>query len=107
LEREKLKYSKKWYSLVGLSLVSFTAFLDFSIVTIAIPFIQHAFRVSVMQLQWVSTIFTTTLALTMILAGRLGDRFGRLQIFYFGFVFFYSCRSGRGNVAEYYSVNCL
>ena len=50
-------YPFKWFSLIGLSLLAFTAFLDFTIVNTAIPFIQETFRSNIVDLQWINTIF--------------------------------------------------
>ncbi len=85
---ESNEYSYKWLSLIGLSLLAFTAFLDFTIVSTAMPFIQASFNASVLQLQWVSSIFAMVLAMFMICAGKLGDMYDRRVIFYAGFVFF-------------------
>lgn len=78
----------KWWALIGLSLLSFTAFLDFTIVSTAIPFIQKSLHASVLDLQWVNNIFALVLSMFMIAAGYFGDRFGRRRIYYFGFIFF-------------------
>lgn len=86
----------KWWALLGLSLLSFTAFLDYTIVATALPFIQKGLHASVIQLQWVTNIFGMMMCMLMIIAGQLGDIFGRRKLFYFGFVLFGIAAIGAG-----------
>jgi len=81
-------FSYKWWALIGLSLLSFTVFLDFTIVTTAIPFIQKDMHASILELQWVTNIFGMITSMFMIAAGRSGDLFGRKKVFYTGFFLF-------------------
>jgi EmrB/QacA subfamily drug resistance transporter len=78
----------KWFSLIGLSLLAFTAFLDYTIVSTAIPFIQASFKVSIVKLQWVTTIFLMIMSMSMITAGKIGDMWDRRLLFYIGFIIF-------------------
>jgi EmrB/QacA subfamily drug resistance transporter len=78
----------KWWALIGLSLLSFTAFLDFTIVTTAMPFIKKDLNATVLQLQWVMNIFAMMTSMFMIAAGRSGDLFGRKKVFNMGFILF-------------------
>lgn len=89
-------YKYKWFALVGLSLLSFTAFLDYTIVTTALPFIQKDLNASVLELQWVMNIFSMILCMSMIMVGHLGDRLGRTKVFYFGFIIFAIAAFGAG-----------
>lgn len=86
----------KWWALLGLSILAFTAFLDFTIVSTAIPFIQKAFNTSITQLQWVTGIYGMLMSMTMIIIGRIGDIFGRRRVFYFGFILFAIAAVGAG-----------
>lgn len=81
-------YSRKWWALAGLSLLAFTAFLDFTIVSTAMPYIQAMFNASVVQLQWVTSIYAMTLSMFMIAFGKMGDIYDRRKVFYLGFLFF-------------------
>ncbi|MEI8329520.1 MAG: MFS transporter [Chlamydiia bacterium] len=86
----------KWWALIGVSLLAFTAFLDATIVNTALPFIQSAFKVNVLQLQWVANIFTIILSMTMIAIGKFADRWGKKKIFYIGVVLFTIAAFGAG-----------
>lgn len=86
----------KWWALFGLCLLAFTAFLDFTIVSTAVPFIQKAFNTSITQLQWVTGIYGMLMSMAMIIIGRIGDIFGRRLVFYCGFVLFTIAAIGAG-----------
>ncbi|MES2122876.1 MAG: hypothetical protein V4492_08900, partial [Chlamydiota bacterium] len=70
-ERERFRY--KWWALLGVCVLAFTAFLDATIVNTALPFIQTALQADIFQLQWVASIFTIVLSMTMIAIGKLAD----------------------------------
>lgn len=86
----------RWAALLGISILAFTAFLDFTIVNTALPFIQKAFRSTVLELQWISNIFSIVLATTMIASGRFADLYGRKKVFYYGVTFFAIAACGTG-----------
>ncbi|MCX7124213.1 MAG: MFS transporter [Gammaproteobacteria bacterium] len=90
-------FSYKWWALIGLGLLSFTAFLDFTIVTTALPFIQKSLNANVLQLQWIMTIFAMMMCMFMIIAGKSGDLFGRKKVFYLGFILFGISAVGAAN----------
>ena len=86
----------KWWALIGISLLSFTAYLDYTIVATALPFIQKELNASVLQLQWVMNIFVMVLCMFMIISGQSGDILGRKKVFYFGFFLFAIAAIGAG-----------
>lgn len=90
----------KWWAIIGLSLLSFTAFLDYTIVSTALPFIQKDLNANVLQLQWVMNIFTMVLCMFMIVSGLAGDMLGRKKVFYFGFIIFAVAAVGAGSASN-------
>ena len=64
------------------------AFLDATVVGIALPSIDREFHGGVDTLQWVVTGYSLTLAAFLLLGGSLGDRYGRKRIFTVGVVWF-------------------
>jgi EmrB/QacA subfamily drug resistance transporter len=64
------------------------AFLDSTVVGIALPAIHSNFGGGVGALQWVVTGYSLTLAAFLLLGGALGDRYGRRRIFSLGVVLF-------------------
>src|SRR6478735_5984194 len=64
------------------------ASLDATVVNVALPDIGHDLDASVSQLQWVLTGYLLALASLILLAGALGDRWGRRRVFLLGTVWF-------------------
>src|SRR5271154_4925515 len=93
---EQDRFRFKWWALIGVSLLTFTAYLDATIVNTALPFIQTALQADILQLQWVANIFTIILSMTMIAIGKFADLWGRKKIFYFGMVIFAVAAFGAG-----------
>jgi len=58
--------------------------LDVSITNVALPSIGRATEASSSQLQWVVSGYTLSFGLVPVLAGRLGDDYGRRRMFQFG-----------------------
>ena len=64
------------------------AFIDGSIVNIALAAIQDALQASINQLQWIVEAYSLTLAALLIMGGSLGDIYGRRRIFLIGLFIF-------------------
>ncbi|TMC51456.1 MAG: MFS transporter [Chloroflexi bacterium] len=64
------------------------AFLDGTVVNVALPSISRDFHVGLADLQWTSTGYTLTLSAFLLLGGSLGDRYGRRRLFVVGVVWF-------------------
>ena len=94
MENDRFKY--KWWALIGVCVLAFTAYLDATIVNTALPFIQTALHASILQLQWVANIFTIVLSMTMIAIGKLADFFGKKRVFYIGIFIFAFAALGAG-----------
>jgi len=60
------------------------AFLDGTIVNVALPTIGRELHASTGSLQWVLSGYLLTLASLILLGGSLGDRFGRRRVFVLG-----------------------
>jgi EmrB/QacA subfamily drug resistance transporter len=64
------------------------AFLDGTVVNIALPTIARQLHAGLADLQWISDAYLLTLGALIILGGSLGDRFGRRRIFVLGLILF-------------------
>src|SRR5713226_859922 len=64
------------------------AFLDGTVVNVALPTIGRSLHASLAGLQWTITAYTLTLAGLILLGGALGDRLGRRRVFLVGVVWF-------------------
>ena len=64
------------------------ASIDATVVGIALPAIGEEFDTGLATLQWVVTAYTLTLAGLLLVAGSLGDRYGRKRVFLIGVIWF-------------------
>jgi MFS family permease len=64
------------------------AMLDATVVNIALPAVGRDLGTDFATLQWIVNAYTLTLASLILLAGALGDRFGRRRVFLIGVVWF-------------------
>ena len=64
------------------------AFLDATVVNVALPTIGKDLHTSLAGLQWTITAYTLTLAGLILLGGALGDRHGRRRVFVIGVIWF-------------------
>ena len=72
--------------LLATVLGSAIASIDATVVGIALPAIGRDFHVGLAALQWVVTAYTMTLAGLLLLAGSLGDKYGRKKVFLIGVI---------------------
>jgi EmrB/QacA subfamily drug resistance transporter len=64
------------------------AFIDTTVVNIALPHIGDDFHAGAAALQWTINGYTLSLASLILLGGSLGDRFGRRRVFLIGVAWF-------------------
>jgi EmrB/QacA subfamily drug resistance transporter len=69
-------------------LASFVAFLDGSVVTVALPAIMRELGGGITTQQWVVDAYTLTLGALILVAGSLSDVFGRIVILRTGLIAF-------------------
>lgn len=74
--------------LVATILASGMAFLDGTVVNVALPAIQASLNTDVAALQWIVEAYTLLLAALVLVGGSLGDLYGRRRIFASGVVLF-------------------
>src|SRR3954463_7649588 len=79
---------RRWLALVVVCLAQLMIVLDTTIVNVALPAIQRELHFSQADLTWVINAFLVTFGSFLLLAGRLGDLFGRKRVFLAGVVFF-------------------
>jgi MFS family permease len=83
---ESITYnSKAGRRVLGVAIAgSGMAFLDSTIVSVALPAIGRDFDASTASLQWILNGYLLTLASLILLGGSLGDRYGRRRVFVVG-----------------------
>ncbi|MEV0396883.1 MFS transporter [Polymorphospora rubra] len=75
-------------TLLAAVLASGMAFLDSTIVTVALPKLGAELGATTAGLQWTVNGYMLTLAAFVLLGGALGDRFGRRRVFLVGVLWF-------------------
>lgn len=86
---------EKWI-LVATILGSSLAFIDGTVVNVALVTIQNVLHATINQLQWVVEAYALTLATLLIIGGSLGDIYGRRRVFLIGVVMFTIASIGCG-----------
>jgi EmrB/QacA subfamily drug resistance transporter len=64
------------------------AFIDGTVVNVALPAMQSAFHATVSDVQWVVESYALLLASLLLVGGSMGDLYGRRKIFVWGVVLF-------------------
>jgi EmrB/QacA subfamily drug resistance transporter len=78
---------QRWV-LVATILASVIAYIDESVVNVALPVISKDLATSVAVIQWVINAYTLCLAALLLLGGAAGDQFGRRRVFVIGIAIF-------------------
>ncbi|MEU4065374.1 MFS transporter [Streptomyces wedmorensis] len=73
-----------WLTLLGVAVGVMMVALDGTIVAIANPAIKTDLGATLAQVQWITNGYLLALAVALITAGKLGDRFGHRQTFLIG-----------------------
>ncbi|MBQ0830173.1 MFS transporter [Streptomyces tagetis] len=77
-----------WFTLITVAVGVMMVALDGTIVAIANPAIAKDLGASFSDVQWITNSYFLALAVSLITAGKLGDRFGHRQTFLIGVVGF-------------------
>ena len=64
------------------------AFIDGTVVNVALPALQRALNADVVDVQWVIEAYSLLLAAFLLIGGSLGDAFGRRRVFLLGVILF-------------------
>jgi EmrB/QacA subfamily drug resistance transporter len=75
---------RTWVPLVAICLGSFLFLVDTTAVTVALPDIGRSLSASLNALQWVLNVYTLVLAVLMLTAGSVADRYGHRTVYLAG-----------------------
>jgi EmrB/QacA subfamily drug resistance transporter len=91
--------AKVWI-LAATILGSSMAFIDSTVVNVALPALQSSFHATVVDLQWVVESYGLFLAALILVGGSFGDLFGRRRMFVAGVSIFALASAGCGLAAS-------
>jgi EmrB/QacA subfamily drug resistance transporter len=86
--------------LLSLSMAQFMVVLDFTIVNVALPSIQHDLHVATTTLQWLVSAYAVAFGGFLLLGGRLADSYGRARMYRIGLVVFVAASISGGLAVE-------
>src|SRR6184192_3276367 len=81
------KTAKPWV-LIATILGSSMAFIDGTVVNVALPALQGELSADVADVQWVIEAYSLLLSAMLLVGGSLGDRYGRRRVFVIGVAVF-------------------
>src|SRR5260221_8315057 len=87
--------AKPWV-LAATILGSSLAFIDGSVVNVALPAIQADLAVSLRGVQWIANGYMLMLSALILIGGAAGDRFGRRRVFGLGVMLFAAASAACG-----------
>src|SRR5947199_10093620 len=85
------KRAGRWV-LAATTLASSMAFIDGTVVNVALPALQANLNATIVDVQWVIEAYSLLLAALLLAGGSLGDHYGRRRVFLIGVTLF-ACAS--------------
>ncbi|HEY6806523.1 MAG TPA: MFS transporter [Pyrinomonadaceae bacterium] len=82
------KQNNGHWILAATILASSMAFIDGTVVNVALPFLQQELNATAIGVQWVVESYSLFLAALLLVGGSLGDHYGRRRIFLIGIFIF-------------------
>jgi EmrB/QacA subfamily drug resistance transporter len=86
--------------LLSLAMAQFMVVLDFTIVNVALPSIQHEMHVAATTLQWLISGYSVAFGGFLLLGGRLADGYGPARLYRIGLVIFVAASISGGLAVE-------
>src|SRR3954463_10726809 len=81
-------HDRRWWTLAVLSFTLLIITIDGTVVNTALPTLARDLDASASQLQWIVDASTLVFAGLLLMAGSLGDRFGRQRALFGGLLVF-------------------
>lgn len=85
---EQVKNKNLTMILLGIGIVIFMSTLDSSIVTVALPVLSKALHTNMSLVNWVVTMYLIVMSSTLMIFGKLGDKYGKIKFFKWGTIIF-------------------
>jgi EmrB/QacA subfamily drug resistance transporter len=88
--------SRGRWTLAATILASSMAFIDGTVVNVALPALQTSLNATAVDMQWVIESYSLLLSALLLIGGSLGDHYGRRRIFLIGIALFASASAWCG-----------
>src|SRR5439155_4671804 len=85
--RARMPSGRRW-TLVATIIGSSLAFVDTTVVNVALPALQADLHATITDVQWVIEAYALFLGALILVGGSMGDQFGRKRVFLAGVVLF-------------------
>jgi len=82
------RQGQKWWVMAAVAVGIFLSTIDGSIVNLALPRLARELGAGFAAVQWVVLSYSFTVVSLMLIAARLGDRYGKQRVYLVGFVVF-------------------
>lgn len=82
------RQTQKWWTMAAVAVGIFLSTVDGSIVNLALPQLAREFGATFAAVQWVVLAYSFTVVSLMLIAARLGDRYGKKRLYLVGFAVF-------------------
>src|SRR6478672_2528314 len=92
------KVRGRWV-LAATILASSMAFIDSTVVNVALPALQTKLNATAVDVQWVVEAYSLFLSAFVLIGGSLGDHYGRRRVFLIGVGLFAAASAGCGFAA--------
>jgi EmrB/QacA subfamily drug resistance transporter len=89
-------YPRRWLAVIVMIVGALMDMIDVTIVNVALPSIRRDLHASATELEWVVSGYMLAFAAALIIAGNLGDLFGRKRLFLSGAALFGLASLGAG-----------
>src|SRR5213596_2776967 len=93
------KLAGRWV-LAATTLASSMAFIDSTVVNVALPALQTNLNATIVDVQWVVEAYSLLLSALLLVGGSLGDHYGRRRIFLVGIALFALASAACGFAAD-------
>lgn len=84
IKEHTVQYSRRWWTLVIVSMTVFMATIDETILNVALPSLQNDLGAPASALQWIINSYVLVFGGLLLTMGGLGDRFGRARMLRLG-----------------------
>src|SRR5438093_6627497 len=93
---EPCSKSRGRWVLAATILASSMAFIDGTVVNVALPALQTTLNATAVDVQWVIEAYSLLLSALLLVGGSLGDHYGRRRVFVIGVALFASASAACG-----------